>query len=64
MWKLFADPRLEGDKQIIELFNKSRLIGMLSPTSASADLPELTDGNQTIIGRNAILDFLKPLNTQ
>ncbi len=64
MWRLFADPRLENDKQLIELFKKGQLTGTFIPTSASAGLPELTDGNQTITGRNAILDFLKSLNTQ
>lgn len=60
MWYLYADPRIDGDKRLIELFCLSKLRGRIIPVSASAGLSELKNDELRIeiCGHNEILNYL------
>jgi hypothetical protein len=58
-WQLFADPRVNSDAILIDLFNRSKLCGSVIPTGASAGQPELKNNNGVSVeGHEEIKNFL------
>lgn len=55
---LYADPRIDSDRESIEAFTSSRVPGIVIPTGASAGQPELVCGDTTIVGNGPIQAYL------
>lgn len=56
-WVLYADPRIDVDQRIIDLFRNANFLGTIIPVGASAE-PELVCGDTSILGNEAIEKFL------
>lgn len=56
-WILYADPRIDTDQRIIDLFRNANLRGTIVPVGASAEA-ELVCGDTRIVGNEAIEKFL------